>query len=80
MPSSIDVMMWDNPESEVMMLSPVSFKGLQFLRSLGGESTTIMVLTEGPAKFIPHVPPGVIVIFNNDDGKLVPIDAIKPLQ
>ena len=75
----IDVIIWDN--SDYIVASPVSPKGLQFMRELRGDSDLMAVKMDlFPSEFKQHIPPDLVVVFYRDDGKMVPVNDQKSLQ
>jgi len=83
MPSRrIDVILWDSPESQTVMGSAVSSRGLKFLGDLIGEENEILCveITMSPSELIPHIPPDVFVVYYRQDGIMVPINEQKSLQ
>jgi hypothetical protein len=73
--------MWDDKEKEQFIVSAVSVKGRKFLSSSIGDldvySAVVDVL---PDEFLRHIPPGVRVYFNRENGTLVNLTGKKSLQ
>lgn len=67
----IDVVLWD--EGTCIMASPVSKKGLMFLKE-------IRPVDQNPTDFGNSLPPGVVAVFFCDDGIVMPISANRGLQ
>lgn len=75
----LDVILWDN--SDFIVASPVSPKGLAFMRELHGDSDLFAVpMSLFPSEFVRHIPPELVVVYYREDGKMVPVTGQKSLQ
>jgi hypothetical protein len=74
-------MIWDNPQEQQILASPVSCKGVDFLNSLTGKNGIAIAHIDSPVdEFMSHVPPDLKVVFNRDDGNLIVMNSIRGLQ
>lgn len=82
MPShAIDMIIWDNSADNSIVASAVSPKGLVFLRTLTmQEDTSSVSILFTPEEFLQQIPPGLEVAFNREDGNLIKLDGVHPLQ
>lgn len=79
--ATIDVVLWDDPEKDMTMGSPVSPNGVRFLQALANDKEAGIVEIEiGPTEFARHIPKGVSVIYLSNDGTVMPIHTIQGLQ
>jgi len=78
-PSAIDVVVWNDGGD--IIASPISPSGKKFLKELTGEEDTDTVQVQASIEeFMSHIPPGLNVYFNRDDGKLVHLSVKFCLQ